>query len=549
MVPRSLPFVVLRKDPNMRIARLLTVGFACLGIAWGCGSSSDTDETGGALEAGAGATAASGGSSGAGATGPATGGSGGSGIPDASAGSGGSAADGPGDAGEDAPAPNVPFECEPFGAACTDGEACCSKLCDPISGTCMPGECTTAGGNCTTGNDCCTFRCEGGSCSASQCVDDNAECSSDGECCSEMCSDGTCAPLNLTCRTSGNSCTGDSQCCSKYCNGGTCDIAPSWCVQTGDICTRGESCCSGRCSIADGASAGTCAPVWASGTNCSNKLTDGEVCGGFTDCGSCCSKLCAPNATTGAYICQPATGCRPEGSVCQEDRDCCGVSGTGLPGDGNTNCRKAEGSTLGVCKRTSCAPQGDICHFKEYVCGHSTASNNCCSATGSSGRCQLDSEGVLRCNGFVECPAGSSEGSSCSLCMLDAIGIPRCNGLGECRQEGETCSSALDCCDDLPCVVAPDGMLRCYRPPTDVCIPSGGSCTADADCCPGYTCLREPGSVAGVCGVVGPPPEDGGPVTPPGDCAGYGQNCSQTSDCCNPDQVPCTDGVCKFNPN
>jgi hypothetical protein len=574
----------------MRIARLATVGFFCFGVAWGCGSSGD-DDNGVAPEGGAGTAgsatggaggSATGGSTATGGSGVTTGGAAGSGAtgtggtvggaggldggvePDASAGAGGSPPDGGGVLDATFDAPNITFDCELFGAPCTHGQECCSKLCDPVSNTCLSstGSCTPGGGSCTNGTDCCTFRCEeNGKCSASQCIDDYASCSTDGQCCSGTCSGGTCAPLNLTCKTSGNSCTGDggaadSQCCSKYCNNGTCDIAPSWCVQTGDVCSRGGDCCSGRCAIADGASVGTCSPVWASGTSCANKLTDGEVCGGFSDCGSCCSKLCAPHASTGVFVCQPATGCRNEGSVCQEDRDCCGAAGTELPGDGNTYCNKPAGSDLGVCKSTSCSPQGDICKYDDYVCGKSTAPNNCCSAVGQSGKCQLDSEGVLRCNGFVECPAGSSVNSNCSLCMLDAIGIPRCNGLAECRQEGETCSSSLDCCDGLPCVVAEDGKLRCYvLPPGEECVPVGGPCTADADCCSGYTCIKELGSVNGTCGQLNPPviQPDGGvvfpPPPPPPECSAYGQSCTITTDCCNPDAVPCTGGVCKISSN
>jgi hypothetical protein len=235
------------------------------------------------------------------------------------------------------------------------------------------------------------------------------------------------------------------------------------------------------CTIASGASIGTCAAAPTGPAHCG--VVDGVVC---TGCGECCSRLCAPYGPTGVKICQPASGCHVDGDLCREDRDCCGAAGTGLPGDGNVVCDKETGAPVGICRNpTGCNPEGNVCHFKDYVCGGSSARNACCAAVGNSG-----------------------------VCQLDPIGIPRCYGLGtDCRETGETCASSMDCCGGVPCVVAPDGLLRCL-PPSDggpTCVPSGGSCTINGDCCPGTVCIREPGSVQGVCGTTTPPGTGGTP--------------------------------------
>ena len=170
------------------------------------------------------------------------------------------------------------------------------------------------------------------------------------------------------------------------------------------------------------------------------------------------------------------------------------------------------------------------------------------------------------------CQPGAEEDEPCELCLVDDIGVARCNGLSECREIGETCSSALDCCDDVACVPDEDGILRCGE---DRCIEKGGPCTSDADCCPPNECLREVGSIQGTCGTDvpgtggtgsggapptggvpgggapptggipggGAPPTGGVPATGGApSCALYGQICDGNADCCN--DVPCTDGRC-----
>ncbi|HJZ88727.1 MAG TPA: hypothetical protein VKN99_26315 [Polyangia bacterium] len=266
-------------------------------------------------------------------------------------------------------------------------------------------------------------------------------------------------------------------------------------MQTGDACARNAECCSGTCTIASGATVGTCAPPPAGASFCSGSV-DGSLC---QDCTGCCSRLCAPYAATGIKICQPAQGCRTDGNLCQTDSDCCGATGSGLPGDGNVRCDKASPTDLvGICRNPlSCNPEGNVCHFMNYACSISSARNDCCGAVGNSG-----------------------------VCRLDPLGVPRCYGLGNmCRQAGETCSSAADCCNGVPCIPDSNGVLRCLTPPDGgpACSPSGGSCTANADCCPGLTCTIPTGSTRGTCGTT---PYDGGA------CSMFGQMCNASQPCC-----------------
>jgi hypothetical protein len=312
------------------------------------------------------------------------------------------------------------------------------------------------------------------------------------------------------------------------------------------VCAHANDCCTGSCTIADGATLGTCAEQPAGPAFCTG--VDGVLCG---SCGDCCSRLCAPFGPTGVKICQPANGCHVTGDLCRRNQDCCGgtIDDT-LPGYGNVICDVPEGADIGLCRNPSngpgpggaCNPQGNVCHYKDYVCDISSARANCCGGLGAKG----------------------------GVCQLDPLGIPRCNGLGDtCREAGDTCASTDDCCDNKPCVPDTDGVLRCG---SGVCEKSGGSCTINADCCPGSVCLRPPGSTIGTCGGGDPggggsggsggssstggttgsagtsgsggTTGTGGSGGTPTTCSQYGQLCTSGGDCCN--AVPCTNGTCRY---
>ncbi len=416
--------------------------------------------------------------------------------------------------------------CLAVGQQCATSADCCLGICDPASATCAASinKCTATGGGCVASTECCSLACTAGRCSAYACIADGQACTDSAACCGGNCTGGVCQALNTACLTAGNPCTVGSQCCSTLCEAGVCKLGASFCIQTGDVCSDSSTCCSGDCHIATG-TLGTCAAPPSGATYCSDGV-DGTVCGA---CNNCCSRLCAPYAPTGVRVCQPASGCRVNGDLCRKDSDCCGAAGTGLPGDGNVTCEIDTGKAIGICRNPkSCNPQGNVCHYKEdngYTCTVSSARNDCCAAVGNSG-----------------------------VCQLDVLGIPRCNGLGTtCIAGGGTCSSAMDCCNQMPCVPDGTGLLRCYNPPgTGVdggvpssCVPAGGPCSINGDCCKGSTCIQQQGSTQGICGTPTPPPAgpDAGTIdaSAPG-CAQYGQVCTSMADCCN--GITCWNGRC-----
>jgi len=416
--------------------------------------------------------------------------------------------------------------CLRFQEFCESDDDCCSKSCDMASLTCASavGSCHAAGEACEGSTDCCTLRCEGGECSADACVSDGEACGGNAECCSGQCVDDVCQALNPDCATAGNACDGNGDCCSQLCGpDGTCTLGASYCIQPGDACIRNEDCCAGECNKGADVLVGTCGNAASGSTFCTG--VDGVVC---SDCGGCCSRLCAPYGPTGVNICQPVSGCHTTGDLCRTDADCCGglipeEEADRLPGWGNGKCQIEPGHLIGVCRNPvngeenpdgACSPQGNVCHFKDYECSVSSARANCCSGLGANGTCKLD-----------------------------PLGVPRCDGLGDdCRMEGETCASSDDCCNDAPCVPDSEGILRCG---VDECVPVDGSCTINADCCPGGTCYRPAGSLTGTCEP--PPPGEGGAGGGPSTvCSEYGQQCAGSGDCCN--EVPCTDGICKYPP-
>jgi hypothetical protein len=357
--------------------------------------------------------------------------------------------------------------------------------------------------------ECCSLSCDNGKCSSAACIADDQSCSSPSSCCSGNCNAGICQALNTACRTAGNPCTDSTQCCSSLCSGGTCKLGASYCIQSGDACTHSSTCCSGECQIASGASVGTCAPPPSGATYCSDGV-DGTVCNA---CNGCCSRLCAPYGPTGVNICQPASGCRVNGDLCRKDSDCCGAEGTGLPGDGNVTCEIESGKALGICRNPrSCNPQGNVCHFKDYACSISSARNDCCAAVGNSGVCQVDFLGVPRCNGLGDTCRKSGEtcastNDCCALapCIPDNTGALRCYGPGDggtniCVPSGGACSINGDCCPGTTCIqpigstqgvcgtntVQPDGGVPLDAGPA--CAEYGQTCASASECCNSVPC-------------------------------------------------------------
>jgi hypothetical protein len=471
-------------------------------------------------------------------------------------------ANGDGNAQQDGAAQDgAPGSCQLVGAACTANGDCCSASCDPQTKICAKpiGTCKAAGDACGTANECCTFVCSGGKCGATVCVSDNQACTANDQCCGGKCTPGadggagTCAPLNTSCSTSGNACTGNDACCSKLCSNGRCSSQPSFCTQNGDVCSTDFECCGGLCTKAAGASLGTCGTPAVTGTpGCT---VAGEVCGaGATDAGAvatdggpppcggdCCSRSCAPYGPTGVFICQPPSGCRPTGELCQSDKDCCGALGT--PGSTKTgsgqssdvHCSKPAGGAIGRCDNGHvCSPAGAICRLATNSCN---ATDECCAGTVQTHplNCQQDTLGIPRCT--------VASDRSCADAGVPPAGTP--------------CASSADCCGlaCLPNPTAGGAPFVCGG----ACVSGGGKCTTSADCCPGLPCVISPGSTSGTCGggttgtdggttgSDGGTTGDGGTVTDSGvapGCTLYGQTCTAAAQCC--DGIPCTNGRCIY---
>jgi hypothetical protein len=521
-----------------RILGTLTVALsAALALGAACSNGSEVDSADGASGAG---TDASGGAEGSGATSGsgasmAMGATSGIGAA-AGAGSGGTQSQGCGDLSE-------------YGEPCESTADCCTGLCDEALGVCastLSGgseACGDEGDACSNGTQCCTYNCQDGECSADACVGDTQACDVDGECCSGICTaDGTCADLNnlegvplppeaktgstdSTCLTSGNGCADSGDCCSGLCDGDVCSRGASYCVQDYDICTEDAECCEGICVKQDGALAGVCIGRQGEGTRCDNKLIAGEVCGG--DCSLCCSQSCGPFGTAGTFICQPPSGCRPEGELCSSDLDCCGGDPDFTAAGNQGGFCELQEDGIGRCSKTGCTPHGAICGYDEL--SETSCSQNISSPQGTS-CCQ-------------------PTGAKMDLCGVDDLLIPRCDALGDtCVEAGAACGTSADCCNDLPCVQDEEGHFICYDPPGDgTCVPVSGPCTNDGDCCTGVSCVRPPGDATGFCGSSEPPDGSGGsPGTGggPSSCALYGQSCGDSGDCCN--DVPCDGGTCRF---
>lgn len=389
--------------------------------------------------------------------------------------------------------------CLENGETCDDQAQCCDGSCESgVCGSSAPA-CGAFDATCAGPRDCCSAHCVSGKCSAS-CVSDSLDCSEDSDCCSGQCSGGVCAALADGCATSGNACDDNDECCSGLCLNEACDINSSFCSQVSDVCASDDECCSGTCVFSSSGYLGVCDEAPSGASNCNDGIA-GTVC---DSCNDCCSRLCVPFGATGTSVCQQAQGCRQTGEICQTDGECCGgEDNSPLPGAGNVSCDKRDEDRFGVCRNAmSCSPQGNACHFQDYACSVSAASNRCCGEDGYEGECVLDTQGV-----------------------------PRCAGLGNmCFESGESCAFDRDCCAGR-CLPDVEGRLRCAAQLE--CQGEGAPCGSSADCCPQTICQRLTDSSFGACSATGAL-----------ECSLSGQLCGEDyPDCCG--DAPCEDGYCR----
>lgn len=355
--------------------------------------------------------------------------------------------------------PPPPPDCGHKGDSCTGPNDCCSQSCNLDAGS--PGQCATdtfcvAGGDaCVEGHACCSGKkCSAGTCPPGECLAVPSACADSSQCCSGNCSSGHCAPpAGGSCFTLYESCTLNSDCCSTNCKGPTgakrC-VPAYWCNAPGDICSGPKDCCTGLCG-----STGRCES--ATGSGCRE---DGVPCSGASNC---CTRMCV-DPGSGVTVCQISGGCRMTGDYCDSTMACCGGSGSydvycDLDGTASDPSNKDNHVCSGG---TSCNPPGNICGGSGD--DHVPASQNCCHEGIASGKdvCKPDSNGIMRCYDIC--------GGIINGCPYGCDGTPDC-----CIQPGEICNLTESCCNDLPCIRAPDGYLRCMNQ----CLSKGETCSTD----------------------------------------------------------------------
>ena len=105
------------------------------------------------------------------------------------------------------------------------------------------------------------------------------------------------------------------------------------------------------------------------GVSCADP--DAGTEGGIPACGgSCGSRSCAADPTTGVPLCQPSSGCRVTGEDCTADGDCCGGGGDA----GGVTCMSINACGVGVCQ----APRS--LHAQRQRSGPATTSASACGA-------------------------------------------------------------------------------------------------------------------------------------------------------------------------
>jgi hypothetical protein len=290
--------------------------------------------------------------------------------------------------GEDAAAKPPDDTCQPKpGGKCTDTIPCCSGFCDtghcPCSGgkTLCHGACVQPSKFQTDKHNCgaCGHACpKGAKCANGKCV-----CPEGTTVC-----DGTCIDLDAdhdNCGACGEGCTYVELCSNGVCvcpEGLThCPNPAEWCY---DLDFSDDNCgeCGHRCFDADAKNYfGPCV------YGICGCIRTGGVC--ITD-QHCCEGHCVGG------ICQP---CRPPGSDCRADLDCCGDGGSGRCIDGRCRCCQYNADNA-LCNGTL-NPHDVIC------CDNPAGSYDCLNAT--TGNC-LQFCFVTGGTGEMPCPSGYEVG-------------------------------------------------------------------------------------------------------------------------------------------
>lgn len=379
-------------------------------------------------------------------------------------------------------------KCTATGEACTTSTECCSLAC--TGGRCSPNACVADNGACADSGQCCGGNCTAGVCQAlsTACRTAGNPCTANSQCCSTLCQDGVCKLGASFCIQTGDVCSDSSTCCSGECKKGTtgtlgtCAPPPSGATNCSDgvdgtVCGACNGCCSRLCAPYAPTGVHVCQPA-------SGCRVNGGLCRKDSDCcGAAGTGLpgegnveCQIEVGKVVGICRNPRSCNPQGNVCHYKDYTCSVSSA------RNDCCAAVGNS-GVCQLDKfgvprCNGLGDTCRRGGETC---SSMADCCNDM----PCVPDATGVLRCYGTTgidggvpskcvpfggpcsvngDCcvgttciqPIGTTQGT-CGIPSqppttkpgLDA-GAPDTSQPG-CAQYGQTCTSAAECCNGVPC--------------------------------------------------------------------------------------------------
>ena len=406
-------------------------------------------------------------------------------------------------------------------AACDDGDACTTDVCEPVKLACA----YTAAVDCDDGEACTKDACDGktGLCSHDGAALDGLGCD-DGDACTEAdaCLGGKCASGKAKGCDDGNPCTDDS--CAKetgclnpangancsddnactdgdVCKGGKCAAGPVLACGDGEVCTddtcdaakgcvslpNAATCTDGdACTAGDGCKLGECA------AGLQLKCDDGEVCtADACDKGVGCVHLPAQASCTDGNACTAADSCKagkcvPGGAVLCGDDDVCTVDSC----DKDKGCVTAPSAA--TCTDGDACTEGDVCKDGGCVAG---AAAVCDDGNGCTDDACDKAKGCVTLPNAATC----SDGDACTagdICAANAC-LPgqatKCDDSDLCT--ADTCDAAKGC---INAAIAGCGPVKCD---------DGNACTLDAlladDSCVNKTATSIACNADGKTGVCG----------------------------------------------
>ena len=346
---------------------------------------------------------------------------------------------------------------------------CCSGMCDPTMHICTVAACAATGSTCVNPTDCCSLNCARRHLQRRwQCVSDNQPCTAGGDaCCSHAVRERLVQAAQHHLQDRRQRLQRQRRVLQRQVHRRQTCAAPStvsYCTQPGDICFHDTECCTGVCTIAAGATAGTCAAIT---TPC---RVDGLTCDG---CSGCCSSYCAPFGTGTQQDLPAGVGLpRARRSVHQGHRLLRRRRAERPARLGPGQVRARSGASVDrhlLAWRTRTTARTTSRRARTPASPRATSATS--SATAAARRTRSPTTAAAR-------PATRASASSTSSACRAATASRAC------VMPGGACASSADCCNGLPCV--PDG--------------SGHLCAARRAACRRAACApRPPTAAAATC--------------------------------------------------